>query len=208
MISSILCLIIASYCSASDVATFGAQTLVHPSRISTTTGITGQILKINSSGVYAPADDTGGAGAAYPFTPTSHFGSILSATSTSIFATGSAGFYASSTSILSTTTVQGALNIGTLTATSGTSWINALNLGTALADTYVADDITLTNITQVTNRSILDTTGTLTVARGGTGQTTFSVGQLLYGSGTDGISTVATGSVSGTNGITVTAGRA
>src|SRR3990167_5414163 len=150
MIATILCfLAFTSYCPQQDI--LGAQTLVHPSKISTTTGTTGQILKINSSGVYAPADDdNSGGGGSYPFTPTSHFGSTISATSTSLFATGLAGFYASSTSIFSTTTVQGALNIGTLTATSGTSWVNALNLGTALdLSSYVnltaGDGLTLTD---------------------------------------------------------------
>jgi hypothetical protein len=38
-----------------------------------------------------------------------------------------------------------------------------------LANANVADDITLTNLTQITNRSISDTTGLLTIARGGTG---------------------------------------
>ena len=79
---------------------------------------------------------------------------------------------------IASTTVEGSFNTGTLTATSGTSWINALSLGTVLS-----------------------------VGNGGTGQATFSAGQLLYGSAANGISTVATGTVSGTNGITVTAGR-
>lgn len=117
-------------------------------------------------------------GGVYPFTPTAHLGSVMSATTSNILVLGG-GFYASSTSILSTTTVLGALNIGTLTATSGTSYLNALSLGTAL-----------------------------TVPNGGTGNTTFSAGQLLYGSAAGALATVATGTVSGTNGITVTASRA
>ena len=50
--------------------------------------------------------------------------------------------------------------------------------GTAIGDAYIDDDITLTNLTQITNRAITDTTGTLTVARGGTGQTSFGQGWL------------------------------
>lgn len=68
---------------------------------------------------------------------------------------------------------------------------NAIDLTTdvtgVLPDANVADNITLTNITQITNRSILDTTGTLTVARGGTGATTFTDGGILLGSGTGAI---------------------
>lgn len=45
------------------------------------------------------------------------------------------------------------------------------------------------------NIAISDTVGTLTVARGGTGNTTFSAGQLLYGNGTNALSSVATSSI-------------
>ncbi|MEK7115740.1 MAG: hypothetical protein AAB862_02220, partial [Patescibacteria group bacterium] len=50
--------------------------------------------------------------------------------------------------------------------------------GTSIADAKIDDNITLTNITQITNRAISDTSGTLTVARGGTGQTSFGQGWL------------------------------
>ena len=50
--------------------------------------------------------------------------------------------------------------------------------GSSIGDSYIDDTITLTNITQITNRAITDTTGTLTVARGGTGQTSFGQGWL------------------------------
>lgn len=43
--------------------------------------------------------------------------------------------------------------------------------GTAIQNAFVADDITLTNLTQITNRAISDTTGTLALTRGGTGAT-------------------------------------
>ena len=64
-----------------------------------------------------------------------------------------------------------------------------LGTGRPLGDSYIDDDtITLTNITQITNRAITDTTGTLTVARGGTGQTSFGQGWL----NTDGTTLSAT----------------
>ena len=70
------------------------------------------------------------------------------------------------------------LNVGTLTATSGTSWINALSLGTALS-----------------------------VANGGTGQTSFTAGNLLYGSNGNAISNVATGTLTAGTGLTGNAVR-
>jgi len=52
------------------------------------------------------------------------------------------------------------------------------------------------DLTDATNLPIVaGTTGTLTVARGGTGQTTFTSGQLLYGNGTAALSSVATTSL-------------
>lgn len=55
--------------------------------------------------------------------------------------------------------------------------------------------------------AISDTTGTLTVARGGTGQTTFTSSQLLYGNGTNALSSVATssGQCTSASGITCSA---
>lgn len=53
-----------------------------------------------------------------------------------------------------------------------------------ITDTNAADNLTLTNITQITNRAISDTTGTLTVSRGGTGVTIFGNNALLVGQGT------------------------
>jgi len=62
----------------------------------------------------------------------------------------------------------------------GPVFVTAGTWGTStIADSYVADDITLTNITQITNRAlssltgtlaIASTTGTLTTSRGGTNQ--------------------------------------
>ncbi len=49
----------------------------------------------------------------------------------------------------------------------------------ALVDADVPDSITLTNITQVTNRAITDMSGTLTVGNGGTNATAFTAGQII-----------------------------
>ena len=55
--------------------------------------------------------------------------------------------------------------------------------------------------------AISDTTGTLLVPRGGTGQTTFTSSQLLYGNGTNALSSVATssGQCTSASGITCSA---
>ncbi|HEY4694426.1 MAG TPA: hypothetical protein VIH52_00475, partial [Candidatus Nanoarchaeia archaeon] len=58
---------------------------------------------------------------------------------------------------------------------------------TPLSDAFVNNDITLDNITQITNRDINNTTGTLPVNRGGTGQISFTLNALLYGNSTNGI---------------------
>lgn len=56
----------------------------------------------------------------------------------------------------------------------------------SLADADVPNSITLDNLTQITTRSILDTTGTLTAARGGTGaNNTATTGRYLRGDGTN-----------------------
>lgn len=56
-----------------------------------------------------------------------------------------------------------------------TNWVNRV-----LADADVPDSIILTNITQITNRAIADTTGTLLEARGGTGESAYVLGDTLY----------------------------
>lgn len=53
--------------------------------------------------------------------------------------------------------------------------------------------------------AISDTTGTLAVARGGTGVATWSVGQIPYGNGTNAISFVATSSETCSTGVSCTA---
>ena len=61
------------------------------------------------------------------------------------------------------------------------------------------DDITLTNLTQITNRAISDTSGTLAVGRGGTGLTTFTSSQLIYGNGTERLIKCSTTSLTATS---------
>ena len=75
-------------------------------------------------------------------------------------------------------TWAGSTNLTTLGTLSSGTW-----QGTAIADAYVANDITLTNLTQITNRAISDTTGTLAVARGGTGATTAAGARTSLGLG-------------------------
>lgn len=71
-----------------------------------------------------------------------------------------------------------------------------------------------TNNLTVNNTSVLGTVSsglwngtTITVPFGGTGQTSFTSGNLLYGAGTGAIQNVATGTVLSSGGITVTAGQ-
>jgi len=131
-------------------------------------------------------------------------------------------------------TTIGAIGCASVTATGNISALTYTGewTGTAIADTYVANDITLTNITQITNRSHtnltdigsnthstidthigtssihftqgnITTVGTIgsgtwnataiTAAKGGTGQTSYSTGNLLYASGTTALSKLAAG---------------
>lgn len=55
----------------------------------------------------------------------------------------------------------------------------------ALVDNDVPDTITLTNLTQIGTRQISDTTGTLAIGRGGTGQTTITTNQVYIGTALD-----------------------
>lgn len=67
----------------------------------------------------------------------------------------------------------------------GTGTVSAAPVWVALTDADVPDTITLTNLTQVTNRAFSDTTGTVLEGRGGTGQTTYALGDTLYASATN-----------------------
>jgi len=95
------------------------------------------------------------------------------------------------------------VGLGSVENTAISTWGGSTNLltvgtigtgiwqGTAIADAYVADNITLTNITQITNRDLANmqgtlalasTTGTLTYDRGGTGTSTaLATGYLWMG---------------------------
>ena len=140
---------------------------------------TGTLDTYEASSLLARANHTGTQGVStlsnYDWTFSNNYGAInLTGSSTKpIWAQG--GINASSTSnfvYASTTALTVAGNSYLGTVSSGT-WN-----GTAISDAYIDDTITLTNLTQITNRAISDTTGTLTVARGGTGQTSFGQGWL------------------------------
>lgn len=59
------------------------------------------------------------------------------------------------------------------------------NLSGSATDAQVPNTITLDNLTQITTRAISDTTGTLAVGRGGTGQTTLTTNQVYIGTALD-----------------------
>ena len=107
-----------------------------------------------------------GIGTTSPYAKLSIVGETVSKYFTATSTTKSTFPYASTTAL----TVSGNSYLGTV---SSGVWN-----GTAIGDAYIDDTITLTNLTQITNRAISDTTGTLTVARGGTGQTSFGQGWL------------------------------
>lgn len=68
----------------------------------------------------------------------------------------------------------------------------ALIASTSLGNDVISDGLTLTNLTQITNRAISDTTGTLLVGRGGTGATTLGDTELLVGAGTNAVTSTTT----------------
>jgi len=113
---------------------------------------------------------------------------VVSATSSPSVTSLTAGY-------LTATSTTASTFAGSITAAGGLT----LTCTACLTDTNVADDITLTNITQITNRAITDLTGTLTVGNGGTGQTSFTSSQLLYGNGSLALSSVATTSLTATS---------
>ena len=109
-------------------------------------------------------------------------GGVLTSTSTAVL---SGGLTLTCTSCITDTNVSDTLTASNLVAGSS-----------VVANAEVDDDITLTNITQITNRAIADTSGTLTVARGGTGLTTFAAGNLVYASSLDTIAGLTVGASS------------
>lgn len=73
-----------------------------------------------------------------------------------------------------------------------------------LGDLLYWNGTTWTDIaTSSLNVNLSNTVGTLTVSRGGTGQTTFTASQLLYGNGTNALSSVATTSLTATTPLTL-----
>src|SRR3990167_4609956 len=113
-------------------------------------------------------------------------GGTLTATSSAVL---SGGLTLTCTSCLTDTNVSDTLTASDLVAGSS-----------VVANAEVDDDITLTNLTQITNRAISDTSGTLAVARGGTGLTTFGgTNRILYTSTADNLTSNANFVFDGTN---------
>ena len=127
---------------------------------------------------------------------------LTSVYSTSTRATTSV-FAVTGHSTLTTLNVSGAATLPggvTITCTSCITDTNVSDTLTAsdlvsgssvVSDAEVDDNITLTNITQITTRAITDLTGTLTVGNGGTGAITFTANGVLYGNSTGAIQVTA-----------------
>lgn len=115
-------------------------------------------------------------GGTFAWTPTTNFGQVANSTSTQIW------FKGSPISLSASSTAQFVYASTTALTISGNSYLGTVSSGSwngsSIGDSYIDDTITLTNLTQITNRAITDTTGTLTVGRGGTGQTSFGQGWL------------------------------
>jgi hypothetical protein len=125
------------------------------------------------------------------------------------------GFLKATAGAVSTALIDLAANVtGILpTANGGTGWSNvaagALVLGNgtgALATTSAGTNGQVLALvsgtpTWVATTSLSTIGGTLNVSSGGTGQTSFTSSQLLYGNGTNGLSSVATSSASCSSGI-------
>ena len=129
----------------------------------------------------------------------------------------------SASTTLNATVTKSDVGLGSVENTALSTWGGSTNIltvgtiatgtwqGTAIADAYVANDITLTNITQITNRAISDltgtlaiasTTGTLTYDRGGTGTTTaLALQNLWWGDGTGNLVQVASSTLAGGGGV-------
>ena len=97
--------------------------------------------------------------------------------------------------------------VSSLAQTFGTAQTGAVTFATSSQTTN--GQTTGLNITNTAGAFTFAPTlsGTLTVGGGGTGQTTFASGQLLYGNGTNALSSVATGTVASGAGISVTGGQ-
>ena len=164
----------------------------------------GQMLVGNSGGTYTlTATSSLGITEISPdWLKQTNYGVLNLTASTTIPYWAKDAFYASSTSVFQGLATFGNASTSQISASSGsylgTVFTGTWN-GTAISNAYVDDDITLTNLTQITNRAISDTSGTLAVGRGGTGLTTFTSSQLIYGNGTEALSSVATTSLTATS---------
>ncbi|KND51628.1 MAG: hypothetical protein ABA06_00005, partial [Parcubacteria bacterium C7867-001] len=90
-----------------------------------------------------------------------------------------------------TSAADGALVMGGTSATALTTLATTSGAGRFLSLDYTTGRPSWI-ATSSLGIAITDTTGTLTVAKGGTGQTTLSSSQLLYGAGTGAVQSVAT----------------
>ena len=125
------------------------------------------------------------------------------------------GFLKATAGVLATALVDLASNVtGILgVANGGTGWSNvasgAVVLGNGTGPVATTSAGTNGQVlalvsgtpTWVATSTLSSISGTLSVASGGTGQTTFSSSQLLYGNGTSGLSSVATSSASCSSGV-------
>lgn len=118
-------------------------------------------------------------------------------------------FNVASSTASATTTLFRIDNTGVITTNSVTSALVSASSGGVLSG-YAGASCTNQAITALsaagasTCSSITDTflSGAITVAHGGTGQTTFTSSQLLYGNGTNALSSVATSSLAVGTGLT------
>jgi len=154
----------------------------------------------------------GGGGSSINTNPLSVGYILASSTATSTYsggleANGIGAPWFSATSTTATSTFQGGVSIlnfnqtGTATSTHKTGLTIASGcyavLNVCVGLNNLSGQITLT--TQVT--------GVLPVANGGTGDNTLSGGQVLYGNATGAIGSVATGTITGSGGVTATANQ-
>ena len=95
-------------------------------------------------------------------------------------------------------------------AITATSTLNVSGATTLLSTLNVSGNLTLANTINgplQANAGLVSATSSIGVLYGGTGKTTFTSGQLVYGSGTGALQSVATGTVSSSGSVSVTAGR-
>jgi hypothetical protein len=123
-------------------------------------------LQVNNTGLVGLAADacgTGGTGGGLASTSPWTIGRIPYATSTTALTDSIITFSAGNIGI-SSTTPNALLSIGNSAYINSSGIVVGTWQGTPIADAYVADDITLTNITQITNRALSSLTGTLAIA--------------------------------------------